>query len=111
MALTFRMRHYWSKVAYESFHLLDEDGYLADTDYDELKNTNFNAFNIDAVFRWRFAPGSDIFIVWKNSILDFDEFTQPNYFNNIDGLFGLPQRNSLSMKLIYFLDYASLVKR
>ena len=110
MALTFRMRHYWSQVSYNSFHLLEEDGRLGSTDYNQMHDTNFNAFNIDMIYRWRFAPGSDIFIIWKNSILNFEERADLNYFGNVDGLFDNPQRNSLSMKLIYFLDYVNLKK-
>ncbi|MEN0002536.1 MAG: DUF5916 domain-containing protein [Bacteroidota bacterium] len=111
MALTFRMRHYWTKVKYSSFHLLGEDGRLSPTDYNDQHDTNFNAFNIDMVFRWRFAPGSDIFIVWKEAILNGQEGSlSPNYFRNLDGLFDAPQSNSLSFKIIYFLDYVNFVK-
>ncbi len=111
MALTFRMRHYWSKVKYHSYHTLLEDGYLGASDYDGLHDTNFNAFNIDMIYRWRFAPGSDIFIIWKNSILDFEQTSNLDYFRNLDGLFENPQRNSISLKVIYFLDYVNLKKK
>jgi hypothetical protein len=111
MALSFRLRHYWSKVTYNSFHLLDEEGYLANTDYNELHDGDFDAFNIDLVYRWRFAPGSDIFVVWKNSISSFEEFPSSTYWRNLNGLFGEPQDNSISLKVIYFLDYASLVRK
>ncbi|MEL7221056.1 MAG: DUF5916 domain-containing protein [Bacteroidota bacterium] len=109
MTLSFRLRHYWSSVAYNSFHLLSEEGHLLDTDYNESHDGDFDAFNIDLVYRWRFAPGSDIFVVWKNSMYSSSDFVPNNYFNNLDGLFQNPQDNSLSVKLIYFLDYASLV--
>jgi hypothetical protein len=109
MNLSLRMRHYWSKVDYNSFHLLEEDGLLGSTDYSGDHNTDFDAFNVDLVYRWRFAPGSDIFIVWKNSITSYIEGeTAPTYVKNLNGLFREPQDNSISLKIIYFLDYASL---
>jgi len=111
MALTFRMRHYWSKVAYESFHMLEEDGGLGAIDYNEIHDTNFNAFNIDMVYRWRFAPGSDLFVIYKNSLLNFEQQADLDYFGNLDGLFDNPQRNSISLKMIYFLDYINLKKK
>jgi len=111
MNVSFRLRHYWSTVRYNSFHLLDDAGQLATTDYADNHDNDFDAFNIDLIYRWRFAPGSDIFIVWKNSLFSSANEIAPNYFRNVDGLFQSPQDNSLSVKVIYFLDYASLVKK
>jgi hypothetical protein len=111
MALSFRMRHYWSKAEYERFNLLAADGTLAATDYLRNHDTDYDAFNIDMIYRWRFAPGSDLFIVWKNSIYEFEDRVQVNYFRNWDQLLKAPQSNSLSIKLIYFLDYNNLVRR
>lgn len=111
MTLSFRLRHYWSAVSYNSFHLLQTDGILGDTDYMDQHDNDFDAFNIDLVYRWRFAPGSDIFIVWKNSLFSSHEDVSANYFRNLDGLFQAPQDNSISLKVIYFLDYASLARR
>ena len=84
---------------------------MGSTNYGGFHDTNFNAFNIDMIYRWRFAPGSDIFIIWKNAILNFEERSDINYLKNLDGLFDNPQRNSLSIKVIYFLDYVNLQKR
>ena len=36
MGLTLRARHYWSTVNYNSFHVLDENGYLTPSSYDGL---------------------------------------------------------------------------
>lgn len=108
MSLSFRVRHYWSKAEYGQFNLLTEDGKLAPTDYDQFSDSSFDAFTVDAVYRWRFAPGSDIFIVWKNNTSSFDyEEDQViyNYGTGLSRLTQLPQNNSLSVKVIYFLDY------
>lgn len=111
MALSFRMRHNWTKVGYRGFHVLEESGALGPTDYTGNHDTNFNAFNIDMVYRWRFAPGSDLYLVWKNAILDAENRSGVDYFDNLGGLFDQPQSNSLSLKVIYFLDYASMMKK
>ncbi|MEM1215595.1 MAG: DUF5916 domain-containing protein, partial [Bacteroidota bacterium] len=95
MNLSFRLRHYWSTVNYTSFHLLNEDGSLSTTDYTGEHNNDFDAFNIDLIYRWRFAPGSDIFVVWKNSLYSSAEELSRNYFRNLDGLFRSPQDNSV----------------
>ena len=63
------------------------------------------------IYRWRFAPGSDLFFIWKNSILSVNNTVAEDYAQNLTGLFELPQSNSLSLKVIYFLDYASLMRR
>jgi hypothetical protein len=109
--VSFRLRHYWSNVVYNRYVQLLDDGSIGAHDYNELNDDNFNAFTIDMVYRWRFAPGSDIFLVWKNSVFSSDELTDISYFRNIDGLFQNPVSNSFSLKCVYFLDYLNLTKR
>ena len=111
MNLNFRVRHYWSRVTYDAIEALEDDGTLAATEYSENEDINFNAFNIDAVFRWRFAPGSDMFIVWKNSILESGEFIVPSYTENLRSTFTSPQLNSLSLRVLYFIDFARFQKQ
>ncbi|MEM7036291.1 MAG: DUF5916 domain-containing protein, partial [Bacteroidota bacterium] len=111
IALSFRARHYWSRVAYSKIEALADDGYLVPTYYDENHDINFNAFNIDCVFRWRFAPGSDIFIVWKNAILTAQEALIDPFFDNLRNTFDSPQTNSLSIRILYFLDYQRLKRK
>lgn len=111
MSLTFRLRHYWSKVAYSQYNLLLEDGGLGPTDYAGNRDGNYNAFNIDMVYRWRFAPGSDLFLIWKNAVYGYEDVASPNYYRNLDRVFDAPQSNSLSLKVVYYLDYATLMKK
>ncbi|MEM6964146.1 MAG: DUF5916 domain-containing protein [Bacteroidota bacterium] len=113
MALTFRLRHYWSSVAYNEFNKLDEDGLLVATDYDEFNDLSYNFFNIDMIYRWRFAPGSDIFFIWKNATSDVSDLPnsiQYSYGRGVNRLGEFPQSNSFSLKVVYYLDYLSLVK-
>ncbi|MFK7924728.1 MAG: DUF5916 domain-containing protein [Bacteroidia bacterium] len=112
MGLNLRIRHYWSKVDYNDFYDLSRDGYLLETDYNgintdgvEIDDTNFNAFNIDLVYNWQFAPGSFLSLVWKNQIYTFGNDISPAYFENLAETWRSPQQNSLSLRVIYFLDY------
>ena len=112
MGITFRARHYWSKVDYNRFFYLKEDGYMGD------KNTvtgnpelNQNFFNIDMVYTWQFAQGSFINIGWKNIGSHLTEDVQYRYFQNLDRILNEPQENIFSFKVIYYLDYLSLKKK
>ncbi len=110
MALSFRLRHYWSTAIYDRFFLLEEDGSFGNTEYNDQHDVDYNAFNIDLIYRWRFAPGSDLIIVYKNSITSFSDQPQLSYTKNLKNLWDAPQDNQLSVKLVYFLDYASLFR-
>ncbi|MFT4678721.1 MAG: hypothetical protein ACJAV7_002754 [Flavobacteriales bacterium] len=118
MGLTFRLRHYWSNVDIKSFHLLGEDGYLYDTEFNAIDDQgnsdydkSFNAFNIDMVYTWVFAPGSELSVVWKNSIIDFSESIPDNWARDFEQTIDQPQVNSISIKALYFIDYYSLTKK
>ncbi len=118
MNLSLRVRHYWDKVIYQSFGPLDENGYVEQNSFnglDELGqpifDRNVNIFNIDLQYNWRFAPGSDIIIVWKNQINRIDDEYDSNYYGNIRGIFDSPQGNSLSVRAIYFLDYNEIISK
>lgn len=112
MALNFRARHYWSNVVYNSFHSLNTDGKLGNSPYNEFNDFSFNLFNIDLNYTWRFAPGSDIIVVWKNSIAggensELVDFSNRSYGDGIRSLADLPQANSISIRLVYFLNAAN----
>lgn len=118
MGLTFRARHYWSTVKYNSFHVLDEHGHLTPSSYGgldgeggSLHNTNFNAFNIDMVYRWVFAPGSELSIVYKSSLLSFNNDVSQSYGDNFSSTMKEPQNQSFSLKVLYYIDYLSLKKK
>ncbi len=109
-SISLRFRHYWSKAKYENFYLLEEDGYLTDSDYVGDANTNFNAFNIDMTYTWIFAPGSEMTVMWKNSISTSNKDVDYNYSTNFNDVINSPQTNGLSLKLLYYIDYQYLKK-
>ncbi len=111
MDLSFRMRHYWSEADYKDYFTLGEEGDLLDSDYNENADRNYNAFNIDMVYTYTFAPASEISVVWKNSVNSDEDFLRENYFKNVDQVLNSPQQNSISIRLLYFLDYSMLTKK
>lgn len=112
MGLTFRLRHYRSVLVYESFYTLEEDGRLAEfptyTGLDAAGkpayDVNFNAFTIDLQYRWVFLPGSEINVVWKNSIFTQDKRVDDLFWQNFSSTLNNGPTNSFSMKVIYWLD-------
>lgn len=119
IALTFRLRHYNSKISYNYFSELLENGRLSELEnYSGLDqygvsvyDINYNAFTIDMVFRWVFLPGSELNIVWKNSIFTSDSSVDENYWNTLNNTLKNGPTNSFSLKLIYWLDTLSLRKK
>jgi len=110
--ITFRARHYWSKVENKQLYDLNQDGTLTPTKHTNIsmEHQNFNIFNIDAVYTLQFAPGSFLNIVWKDeSFLDDGDISR-TYFKNFDRTIVAPQNNNLSIKIIYYLDYLDFKK-
>ncbi len=118
MGFSIRARHYWSYAEYLEFYNLGDDGNLYPTSYNTFDgennssdDVNFNAFNIDLVYTWFFAPGSELNIVWKNSIYQFGSLLPGNYGDDLRETFNAPQSNNFSIKLLYYLDYLYLKKK
>lgn len=89
-----------------------DDGTLAEnTTYTQNNDFSYNAFNIDAVFSWEFAPGSLISVVYKNAIETDEQIILPKFSNNFSNTIESPQTNSISLKVLYYLDYQYLKKK
>jgi len=112
IALSFRLRHYWSQADYKRYYLLSIDGRLSESDdYSENHDINYNAFNIDMTFTWNFAPGSELLLVWKNAIYTDNKNVNFGLYRNFADTIESPQINSVSIKVLYYLDYPKLKKR
>jgi hypothetical protein len=118
MGIDFRLRHYWQQVEYSDFQELIDEGVLRDSDYNPLNdeglsvhNTNYNAFTLDVNFRWIFIPGSELTIFYKNNIFQTKNRLEPSYFTTFETLFDQPQINSISLRVLVFLDAIYLRKK
>ncbi|MES2704623.1 MAG: DUF5916 domain-containing protein [Bacteroidota bacterium] len=108
MALRLSARHYWSKAEYSKYERLKENGRLDSTGYNTNHNISFNSFNVFMALTWQFRPGSEMSVVYQNSIYATGSQIETNYFNDLNYTLKFPQSNSLSVKIIYFLDYLTL---
>ena len=120
-SLSARVRHYWSVVDYHEFYELQLDGSLenselADGYFDESTNTssydtNYNAWSIDLVYRWIFSPGSELSVVWKNTLNESGTALPSTYWDNWEGMLDEGFTNSLSIRALYYLDYSLIQNR
>ena len=112
--LTLRGRHYWSRADYDGSYMnLQTDGSLLERIFSTPVNNsdvNTNFLNIDMVYTWRFAPGSELSLVWKNAIWSEGDVIISNGFDNFTDLLSNPQTNSVSLKVLYYLDYQNFRK-
>jgi len=106
-SLAFRARHYWLQVDYLSFYDLQRDGTIQPNTYSANEDFAVNAFNIDMVFKWNFAPGSELLLIWKNTVYSNQKYEtlERNYWRNLNNAFNAPISNSFSIKLLYYLDW------
>lgn len=112
LSLTLRIRHYWSYGTYDYYGDLDEEGYIIRDDaFTGNSDFNFNAFNTDLIFGWQFAPGSFLNIVYKNDLQRDEQIIQTSYFNNLGSVLSEGQRNTITMKVVYFFDTVSTFKK
>lgn len=112
MQISLRARHYWYEGIYNAFFPLNANGSIGDeVVHNQNENFNFNTFNIDLVFSWNFSPGSVLNIVWKNSIINENQTTAKGYSYNLSKVFNQDQLNSLTLKLVYYIDYLQVKNR
>ncbi|WP_378188219.1 DUF5916 domain-containing protein [Aquimarina sp. W85] len=109
-AINLKFRNFWSTANYAEnvFSTLNVDGTRTQNEYlfepDDDPNTNFNIWNLDLSFNWRFAPGSEATLLYRNQIFNQDELSSINYTESMDNLFNQPIQHNLSLRVVYFLD-------
>ncbi len=75
----------------------------------DVNNINYNAFTVDMLLTWHFAPGSQLTFAWKNNIDSNIARITRSYADNLRNTLEQPQVNSFSIRLLYYLDYQSLM--
>ncbi|PHS67918.1 MAG: hydrolase [Flavobacterium sp.] len=112
-AIDLRFRNFWGTADYSDnlFYTLNKNGSLTSTDYDTSENDpnrNFNIWNIDLSFRWRFAPGSEATLLYRNQIFNQDNLSSINYGESLQNLFDQPGQHTVSLRVTYFIDYNNI---
>jgi hypothetical protein len=95
----------------EYFTLLPDGNVASNSEYTVNNNFNYNVFNIDLVYSWQFAPGSNLSFAYKNAIETSTDVIRVNLPGDFKTTLKAPQLNSVSLKVIYYLDYLYLKKR
>ena len=111
MSISLGGRHYWYTGQYHDYYTLLPNGDIElNTVYQQNKDFSYNVFFIDFIYSWQFAPGSTISVIFKNAIESDAALTELNYFRNIEDTFEMPKTNSISIKILYYLDYVNVKK-
>lgn len=108
-ALSLSFRNFWSRAEFSrDFEELQNDGTTETSDYELTGNSNpdanFNVWNFDLSYRWRFAPGSEATVLYRNSIFNFDNQGSIGFQDSLTDLFMEPVRHNISLRIAYFLD-------
>ena len=111
--LSLRGRHYWSRVDYNNnLFVLNQNGSLnAMEPLITPGDINLNYFNLDLSWSWRFAPGSELNLVWKNSIYQRGDIIYKSFKDNFGAIFDSPVVNSFSIKALWYLDYHTIASK
>ena len=105
-AVYLNLRYYWAPVYYDKFYKLNNDGSLTNIDfYNENHDINYNVWNMDMSYSWEFAPGSNLTLLYRNSLLNSDNQARINLHENIDNLLSQPVSHSFIFKMTYYIDY------
>lgn len=107
--LKLKARHYLIYGLYDSFYDLSySDGTLSISEYTGDHDFSFNAFTIDLSYSWYFAPASSLSIVWKNAVYKNGNGDTTSYFSNLKNTLEAEATNSLSLKVLYYIDYVKV---
>jgi hypothetical protein len=117
LGMNTRIRHYYDNVQYQHFGVLNKEGRVEKINFNgknsqgtHIFDRNVNIFNIDMQINWRFLPGSDMVLVWKNQVFSRGFREELNYFSNLSDVLNHPQNNSISIRFLFFIDYLYLKK-
>ncbi len=111
LSLTVWGRHYSYAGDYDYYLRLNDAGQLQKWEnYSGAKGFYFNTFNLETAFQWEFSPGSLLSLVWKNEAFSEDDSHSLPFFDALSNTFSASQKNTLSLRMVYYLDYLYLRK-
>lgn len=109
-----------AKGEYDNFKILtSKDNISPFPSYPKDSRFLFDNFQLNAVFRWRFRPGSTLYFVWdhtRNERREFDNLgerrtvgMETNFGDRLTSPFSVFPRNSFIVKLEYNVKYESII--
>jgi hypothetical protein len=115
MDFSFKLRYHIDQVENLTLYTLDNSGYLLSISGENILNKNeyninYSTWTSDISWNWWFAPGSLVSIVWKNGVDNTTNNIAANWLDNANESFLLNKENSLSLKIVCYLDYLYLRK-
>lgn len=110
-AIQLNFRNFWSSATYDKneFKNLTDEGHLEPVDFEIGKNINpnvdYNIWNMDISYNWRFAPGSEMIFLYRNSLFEQNKNSELSFSESLFELWKKPVTQNLSFKLIYYLEF------
>jgi hypothetical protein len=113
--LNLTFRNYWTTVDYDDTpYFLQENGRLLQSQntFEDLglgnSNVNFSTWNLDFSYTWQFGPGNFLTALYRNQIFNQTQASDASYFDSLNRLFDAPIDHTLSVRLVYFIDYNNI---
>ncbi len=108
-SLSLSFRNFWSSALFsKDYQELLSDGTVTPTTISDADinnpDTDFNIWNLDLSFQWRFAPGSFATALYRNSINNRTDIGNTAFTESLDELFNQPIRHNFSLRISYFFD-------
>ena len=104
------LRHSWNRIDPMQTYHLETDGSMIPSDaYTDMK-LRINIYNLDIKYVLWFAPGRELNLLYRGSLAYADDQTELDYWKNMQSLGSIPTDHLLSLRVVYFLDYAELAK-
>ncbi|MDX1394258.1 MAG: DUF5916 domain-containing protein [Gemmatimonadota bacterium] len=79
------------------------DGIADDSTSD--RDFNIRSLRGNAVFRWEYRPGSEIFLVWQHNRRESQDFGDLDFGRDFGGLFAAPSENVFIVKVSHYLSF------
>lgn len=100
-----RARYNWTTVHYKQFYHLKDDGWVDEITFLPNRDISYTAATVEMSAVWNFAPGSQLSLMYRKNF-DENRSAKPiGYFDNLSRLRGMPQRDLLSFRILYYWAY------
>ncbi|MCK0115274.1 MULTISPECIES: DUF5916 domain-containing protein [Gelidibacter] len=113
-AISLSFRNFWTVAEFEpgKYARLESAGGLTPANFEitdaNNPNARFNIWNLDLRYSWRFAPGSELAVLYRNAVSILDQQQNSSFLDSANFLFAQPIKHSISIRLMYYLDYNTI---